>query len=177
MKSITIGRIDCDIIVSDPNISRRHATITLVDGQYVYQDTSKNGTTINGRVYQNEKVVVSPGTPIFLSNKVPLPWSQILMLLPDSPLRAQGPRPHAQSNAAETQAHYNVGGYQRAATYEEESIGVGLGILSFLIPLLGFIFYFVWKDTEEKKAKQAANIAWIRIAIDFVIGFMIGLGM
>ena len=43
MKTITIGRVNCDIIIADNNISRKHATISLVNGQYVYNDISKNG--------------------------------------------------------------------------------------------------------------------------------------
>lgn len=162
MKTITIGRMNCDIIISDNSISRKHATISLIDGQYVYYDMSKNGTTINGRVYQNEKVVVSPGTPIYLSNKIPLPWAQILMLLPNVPIQV-----HEQQykNGNETVAHC-------IHYVQEESIGAGWGILSFLFPILGFILYFVWKDNSEHKAKQAANIAWISIAISFVIGFL-----
>ncbi len=168
MKTITIGRVDCDIIISDSNISRKHATISLVNGQYVYNDISKNGTTINGRVYQNEKVVITPGTPIYLANKVPLPWAQILMLLPNSPIKVQGN--HYNSNDNETVINqYPVS--------KEESIGAGWGILSFLFPIIGFILYFVWKDTSNYKAKQAANIAWISIAISFVIGFISGLAM
>lgn len=167
MKTITIGRVDCDIIISDSNISRKHATISLVNGQYVYNDISKNGTTINGRVYQNEKVVITPGTPIYLANKVPLPWAQILMLLPNSPVKVQG--------------HHNPYEYEtvvgHAPVKHEESIGAGWGILSFLFPIIGFILYFVWKDTANYKAKQAANIAWISIAISFVIGFISGLTM
>ena len=46
MKTITIGRVDCDIIISDSSISRKHATISLVNGQYVYNDISKNLITI-----------------------------------------------------------------------------------------------------------------------------------
>lgn len=168
MKTITIGRVDCDIIISDSNISRKHATISLVNGQYVYNDISKNGTTINGRVYQNEKVVITPGTPIYLANKVPLPWAQILMLLPNSPIKVQGN--HHNSNEYETViSQYPVS--------KEESIGAGWGILSFIFPIIGFILYFVWKDTSNYKAKQAANIAWISIAISFVIGFISGLAM
>lgn len=168
MKTITIGRVDCDIIISDSNISRKHATISLVNGQYVYNDISKNGTTINGRVYQNEKVVITPGTPIYLANKVPLPWAQILMLLPNSPIKVQGN--HHNSNDNETVINqYPVS--------KEETIGAGWGILSFLFPIIGFILYFVWKDTSNYKAKQAANIAWISIAISFVIGFISGLAM
>ncbi|MGN0033988.1 MAG: FHA domain-containing protein [Candidatus Limimorpha sp.] len=168
MKTITIGRVDCDIIISDSNVSRKHAIISLVNGQYVYNDISKNGTTINGRVYQNEKVVITPGTPIYLANKVPLPWAQILMLLPNSPIKVQGN--HHKSNEYETViSQYPVS--------KEESIGAGWGILSFIFPIIGFILYFVWKDTSNYKAKQAANIAWISIAISFVIGFISGLTM
>lgn len=164
MKTITIGRVECDIIISDSSISRKHATISLVNGQYVYNDISKNGTTINGRVYQNEKVVITPGTPIYLANKVSLPWDQILMLLPNSPVKVQG---HHNP--------YDVVG--QVTVKQEESIGAGWGILSFLFPIIGFILYFIWKDTANYKAKQAANIAWISIAISFVIGFISGLSM
>lgn len=167
MKTITIGRVDCDIIISDSSISRKHATISLVNGQYVYNDISKNGTTINGRVYQNEKVVITPGTPIYLSNRIPLPWAQILMLLPNSPVKVQG--------------HHNPHEYETVVSQvpviQEEPIGAGWGILSFIFPIIGFILYFVWKDTANYKAKQAANIAWISIAISFVIGFIGGLTM
>lgn len=167
MKTITIGRVECDIIISDSSISRKHATISLVNGQYVYNDISKNGTTINGRVYQNEKVVITPGTPIYLANKVPLSWAQILMLLPNSPVKVQGlHNPYEYETV--------VG---QAPVKQEESIGAGWGILSFLFPIIGFILYFVWKDTANYKAKQAANIAWISIAISFVIGFISGLTM
>lgn len=163
MKTITIGRVDCDIIISDANISRRHATISLVNGQYVYNDVSKNGTTINGRIYQNEKVVVTPGTPIFLANKVQLPWPQVLMLLPNSPVQVQ----NAQYNHVE---HETVVNHHPVAY--DESIGVGAGILSFLFPLIGFILYFVWKDESPRKAKQASTIAWISFAFSFIVGFV-----
>ena len=167
MKTITSGRVGCDIIISDSSISRKHATISLVNGQYVYNDISKNGTTINGRVYQNEKVVITPGTPIYLANKVPLPWAQILMLLPNSPVKVQGRQDPYEYETEVSQVPVK----------QEESIGAGWGILSFLFPIIGFILYFVWKDTANYKAKQAANIAWISIAISFVIGFISGLTM
>lgn len=155
MKTITIGRKNCDLIIQDDSISRKHATISLVSGQYVYHDMSKNGSNINGRVYQNEKIVVAPNTPIYLANKIPLPWPQVLMLLPNSNI--EPPLLHTTNNI--------------------DTIGVGWGILSFLFPIVGFILYFVWKDTSYFRAKQAANIAWISIAISFVIGFISGISM
>lgn len=161
MKTITIGKLNCDIVIQDPYISRKHAEISLVDGQYVYRDLSKNGTTINGRVYHNEKVVISPGTPVYLANKVPLPWPQVLMLLPNTPVAVSG------GNVSNETIVQSVS--------SEDSIGVGWGILSFIFPIVGFILYFVWKDTQHNKAKQAANIAWISIGVSFVIGFISGI--
>ena len=164
MKTITIGRENCDIVISDGCVSRKHATISLVNGQYVYTDTSKNGTTINGKIYQNERIVIAPGTPVYLSNKIPLPWAQILMLLPNQSVEIQA-------------AHNGFNGGGNNPVIEDESIGIGWGVFSFLFPVVGFILYFVWKDTSYCKAKQASNIAWISIAISFAIGFIRGLSM
>lgn len=162
MKTITIGKLNCDIVIQDSYVSRKHAEISLVDGQYVYHDLSKNGTTINGRVYHNEKIVIAPGTPVLLANKVPLPWPQVLMLLPNTPVNGQN--------------GIGMGGetFIQPSTCDE-NIGAGWGIVSFLFPVVGFILYFVWNDAEHKKAKQAAIIAGIGFALSFVIGFIGGL--
>ena len=130
----------------------------MVNGKYVFYETSKYGSTINGRVYQNEKVVVAPGTAIYLANKVPLPWAQVLMLLPNAPIRVQN-------------NHHNAS-YEtviEAPVVKEETIGAGWAILSFLIPLLGLILYLVWNDTSPYKAKQAAKMALIGFAINVVL--------
>jgi pSer/pThr/pTyr-binding forkhead associated (FHA) protein len=40
---------ECDIVVSDPAVSRRHAEIRRRDGQFVVVDLdSTNGTRVNG---------------------------------------------------------------------------------------------------------------------------------
>jgi len=52
-KAITIGRDpDCDLVLpeEDTSISRQHARITLVDGQFILEDLdSANGTFVNGQ--------------------------------------------------------------------------------------------------------------------------------
>ncbi|HCU99135.1 MAG TPA: hypothetical protein DGM69_07310 [Chloroflexi bacterium] len=46
--SMTIGRDpECDIVVADNTVSRKHASITRLDGEYILEDTSKNGTYVN----------------------------------------------------------------------------------------------------------------------------------
>jgi FHA domain-containing protein len=46
----TIGRSECDIVIEDERISRKHASITIIrEKQYAVTDlASKNGTYVNG---------------------------------------------------------------------------------------------------------------------------------
>lgn len=156
MRTITIGRAGCDIIISDDCISRNHATMTLVNGQYIYNDTSMNGTLINGRVYKNETITLAPGTPVYLSGKVPLPWTQVQLLLSDTVITDNSP-------GSEVDYIYNSD-YKKS----NEPLNIGAGILSFLIPLIGFILYFVWKNDCPLKARQALTVALISFGIRFV---------
>lgn len=49
---ITIGRLSSnDVVLSDPNVSRRHAEVRLNDGRWVLTDLgSTNGTLVNGKL-------------------------------------------------------------------------------------------------------------------------------
>ena len=157
MKTITIGRVGCDIVIPDGSVSRQHATISLVNGQYVFTDMSKNGSTINGQIIHNDKMVVAPGAAIYLANKVPLPWAQILMLLPQQSVRV--PQPGAGQTIIDSPAYHKP----------EEGINAFAGVISFLIPIIGVILYFVWKDDTNKKAKQALNLAGIGFAVNIIL--------
>ena len=45
----TIGREECEIVLPDPEVSRRHALIRLLDAGLAIEDLSSlNGTWING---------------------------------------------------------------------------------------------------------------------------------
>jgi hypothetical protein len=48
---LVVGRLpDCQVVVADGNVSRRHAEIKQVDGRYVVSDLgSTNGTKVNGQ--------------------------------------------------------------------------------------------------------------------------------
>ena len=56
-----------------------------------------------------------------------------------------------------------------AVNDKEVKLGCWLSVLSFLIPLVGFVLYFKYKDTEMEKSKQAARLAWIGVAINIVL--------
>lgn len=161
MKStITIGRSSsCDIIIPHDRVSREHARISVIGGQYVYEDVGKNGSVIGGRIIHGQKVSVAAGTEILLAGKVPLPWAQVYSMLP-----LQGVRPF------DGETSYNpYSGGQDVVYVKDDSIGVGWGILAFLIPLAGWIMYFVRKDESPHKSSQASTIAWIGFAINVIL--------
>lgn len=56
-----------------------------------------------------------------------------------------------------------------------EGASVGLKVLSILIPLAGWIMYFIFKDENITKARDCSNFAWIGFGISFLIGFIGGL--
>lgn len=161
MKStITIGRSShCDIIIPNDSVSREHARVSIVGGNYVYEDVGKNGSVIGGRVIHGQRVTIAAGTDVLLAGKVPLPWAQIYSMIP-----LKGVRPY------ENETHYEpVQNNSPQYVYvTDESIGVGYGILAFLIPIAGWIMYFIWKDDSPKKASQANTIAWISFAINII---------
>ena len=63
--------IDCDGVIRHPNISRRHAKITIRDGVYFIEDlNSTNGTKVNGGLLNYKtKVSVRKGTEIHFANE------------------------------------------------------------------------------------------------------------
>lgn len=58
-QTVSIGRQDCDIILSNLTISRKHTEVKrLPDGQYLVRDLgSKNGTFVNGQVITAPKTI------------------------------------------------------------------------------------------------------------------------
>lgn len=66
---LTIGRhYECDVVLADPSVSRRHARIIFRDGGWVLQDlASTNGTTVNGATVG--RCVLRPGDHLVLGRE------------------------------------------------------------------------------------------------------------
>lgn len=72
---LTIGRDPMsDITLTDPEVSRQHARLTLTeDGSYEIQDLgSTNGTFVDGNRLGGEKVRLSPGQVVIVGSNVTL---------------------------------------------------------------------------------------------------------
>src|SRR5918911_3598950 len=62
-EGLSIGRLpDCELLLNHPTVSRLHAGIKEVDGDfYLYNFSHSSGTTLNGRVVQSETAEVLAG--------------------------------------------------------------------------------------------------------------------
>jgi hypothetical protein len=61
-------------------------------------------------------------------------------------------------------------GESAVSTPRRTDDGVGaLGVLFFCLPLVGAIMYFVWRDDQPRKARQACTLALLGVAIGIVL--------
>jgi pSer/pThr/pTyr-binding forkhead associated (FHA) protein len=83
----TIGREGCDIVVPDPEMSRRHAAVRILDEGLAIEDLgSKNGTFVNDRRIEGI-AELKQGDRVRFGNTV---WE-----LQAAPTRVSPPRPEA----------------------------------------------------------------------------------
>ncbi len=70
-RGATLGRSrQCEIVIDDPNVSRRHAELRPRGGSWVLTDLgSTNGSRVNGRDIESP-TVVKPGDEIELGTAV-----------------------------------------------------------------------------------------------------------
>ena len=62
-RELLIGRENADLVIADPEVSRRHATLRPVDGGVVVEDLgSSNGTFVNGTRISGEVTLLETGS-------------------------------------------------------------------------------------------------------------------
>ena len=153
-KRITVGRQNADILKNNPRVSRSHAIISVnAAGVVRFEDTSGNGTVINGNKIHHTSVVITPQDTILLAGEEPLTWSEIEQHLP----HPVSPPPPSDRR------------HRHVSIDEEDHLSVGFTVLSFLIPIVGFILYFTWKDSYPGKARTAISMA----IAGFISGFIL----
>lgn len=195
---VTVGRENCDIIIVDPlmKVSRKHLEIAyreFTGGRfYVITDQSANGTMVNGRrLTRNESVNIpadGPAPQVLLAcdANYPLDWEQLRAII-SMKLKERGLQ-----NQADASGNTIIGGmpagqgmypppvqlvddYDDDSYYREDSIGLKIvfGLLSFLFPIVGWILYFVFRSSEERRARHCAMWAWIGFITGLVLNFVV----
>lgn len=84
----TIGRENCDVLLMDGSVSRRHAQLTLENGLAMLMDTgSSNGTLMN-------ETRLGPNQPAPVANGAVLKFGSVIMTLiaPNAPAKAEPAR-------------------------------------------------------------------------------------
>jgi len=179
---VTVGRSGCDINISGEYISKNHLDIYFVmntgTNHVTITDHSTNGTGVNGRMvkgtsyeftytgsimkddYSSFPTVMLSGLPDYTLN-----WQEIAdvlfekMDLPTSVLL----RDKTGDIIIQPEPSHPL---------PTEDISVGYGILSFVVPIAGWILGCVWKKTYPTKAKKANKLAWLGVLFNLFVTFL-----
>lgn len=180
MNTITIGRDQsCDIIINDNsgNVSRRHAEISVSGGSYVFRDVSTNGSLVNGQRILHNKILIQPGAQILLAGIIPVPWDKIMARLPisgtvvaEAVKKTEIQQSYQQKNSAPQPEAPVKNPYYPPS--KPDKLGIGWGILAFLIPLAGFIMYFSWKAETPNRANTAGGLGLLSMALNLILIFV-----
>lgn len=182
---ISVGRENCDITLYDPNnkVSRHHADIEMValpggGFSYIFSDCSANGTTIDGRKIHHDSCTIeatastAAGFPrIWLAAdpRYTLDWNEVRRLLAekygemqsgDTPLPPPPPPTPAPSPPPAPAG---------------DTLGIGWKILCFLVPIVGWVLYYQWKEQTPRRAREACVCAWIGFAAGIVLNLLVRL--
>lgn len=179
---VTVGKMeDCDIVIRNQYVSRRHLTIrykhmpanSSVSSIIEIADDSTNGTGVDGRYlhrgsmffpFNLKKIVVSnnygdrnaevlyldgakalPEVHLAGRPEIRLDWDEVFLNLyekiPEEFAKVENPPPPPPS--------------------PQDKLSVGLGVLSFLFPIVGWILSSTMRKASPKSAKSAGELGWV----------------
>lgn len=171
---ITVGRnSSCDIVVNSNYVSGQHATIEWVEEPsgncYLkYTDRSTNGTGIDGRYVHNESCNITydggsttslPAVYLAGRSDYSLDWDEVIRLLKERGATFSGTVVSLEPPVPPVPT--------------EEKLGIGMSVLCFLFPIVGWVLGYVWRDSAPTRAKRATLLG----TIGFVFGFCLNLIM
>ncbi len=179
---ITVGREDCDIIISDPllRVSRSHLDITykqFTGGRYfIITDHSSNGTVVNGqRLNRNESVNVladEPDPQVYLAGDMncALDWNKVKHLI-SMKLQLRDSESNSEGMSDDFASSMDAGLYPEE--YEEKKqpstvVKILLEVLSFLIPIAGWILFFVYRKKNKQFAIMCGSLGLASFVINII---------
>lgn len=198
---ITVGRENCDITIYDPQhkVSRHHANIekgvASESDYYKFTDCSSNGSIVDGKLVKNDSVYIyynfqgknNPLPDVFLANREhPLNWSEV-----EAAFHKKGLSSHGGGTVGGTlnggQSGGNSGGKEIHPDNSGSNTGSSIGsnanpldtlnfgwiILAFLVPIVGWVMYYQWKDYLPNKAKSICITAWVGFVFNLIMYFVL----
>lgn len=169
--TVSIGRSGCDINVNDPanRVSRHHADVTwspASSGQdFRYTDCSTNGSKINGMVVHNKSYSFYgyENVDILLAGNVRLDWRTVLTALNRKKDNSVSKDPGSGKKEWDSGTD----------TIGSDQLPVLMSVLSFLIPIAGWVIYFNDKTRYPVRARNANLLACIGIVTWIIIVLLI----
>lgn len=169
MPKVTVGsHPDNDIQINNEYVSRHHLIIRglerpLTGGATTpfieLTDNSLNGTGVNGRPLKKSSMVIDyegtsnlPEVLLAARAECPLNWSEVVEKLKNKgwyPQRMVDPPP--------------------PPPIRNDNLNVFLCIVSFLIPVVGWILWANWCKEYPKKASLAVRLAWAGFILNVII--------
>ena len=162
--TVTVGRKGQDINIDDMVVSSYHLDIVLetevstgsTTVRLTVVDHSTNGTGVNGIYVHNGSLLLDYNPFATYTQQMPtillagkkdfqVNWSQVETLFKERALAYTPPLP---TPSDEPQGKV-------AADATSQSSMIGIGVLSFIVPLIGLALYFVYKAEEKEKSKIA----------------------
>ena len=147
----------------------------------VIRDHSTNGTGVNGRKIKADTYVFeaydfpssyNPEYPQVMISGLPeftLDWDKVADVL--SVKTGKSVDNHDQTEDVTDAPDITA----PVDTASDEKISVGYGILSFLVPIAGWILGAVWADKAPQKAKSANRLAWIGVIVGILFNGIISI--
>lgn len=179
--SVSVGRRNCDIIMSSEYISSHHLDITwTIEPQtggesstteyLVITDMSTNGVGVDGeylhhgskRILYRSELSGTAHLPLVLlagRPEYPLDWDQVLAVL-----RQRGMCEMGITSSYDTTNNDN---------HCEDKLESGLNVLCFLFPIVGWVLGYIWKTDYPGKASSAKKMAWLGAIISLFISGLI----
>ena len=87
------------------------------------------------------------------------------------PVFDQAPQPVYEQPAQQPQPYQQPYSQPQAQPVVDDSGSIGWGILGFIIPIVGIVLFFVWRQTKPKSAKIALYGAVISIVLAAILRF------
>lgn len=180
---VTVGRANCNINLCGEYVSGHHLDIIWEPSdekgnlyKVTIADHSTNGTGVDGRKIKNESYtfMVNKSVRALMSDCSSLPqvmisglanytldWREVLNVLFD--------KMDLPTSVLEEEIELHEYAVNELVLPNTEKITVGCAILSFFVPIAGWILGYVWKQKAPVKAKSANRLAWYGFLFNCVL--------
>lgn len=184
---ISVGRKNCDIVIPSEYISSHHLDIiwepqggNTSSFKVTLIDSSTNGTGVDGRKIKNESYsfMVNRSIESLLKDNSSLPQVMIAgladqMLDWNNVLRKVFDRMDFKTVINDVSSEESVIEPGPLPANADEKIGFGLGVLCFIVPIVGWVLGSVWKTHYPERAQTAVNLGWTGFFVNLLL-YVIG---